>query len=396
MAVTDISMLRERRNKKKRDKLIKKLIIVAIAAAVILIIVFTKDMWYPKLDGILTKIPTPGNTAELAEGNFPLSIEGGADYQIKSLGDNIAIVDDSHLFIYNSNGKLINSAQHTLSKPIIATGNKKTLLYDLGGNSFSLYSKYKNIYKKTTDNPILYACLGSNDAAAVVVKSDKYPSELMIYDENGKNIFNYRSISRIIDVTFNADNSGCYITTIGASGGLIVSKIIYYRFDHIDYDDSGSPMPVWESENLETLALSVKVFGDDNIIMFGDTLCAYFDLKGKLIKTYEYERELVDYSYSSSIGAMIFRNEERRTAELVTINSESGAINEKSLDHEVLNLQVSGDTVYMQTRNGIESYTATGEIVSSVELDTEYDDFLRFDNYIYLLGYDEINRITYN
>ncbi|MBP1548386.1 MAG: hypothetical protein J6A05_00125, partial [Oscillospiraceae bacterium] len=71
MAVTDISMLRERRNKKKRDKFIKKLIIVAIAVAVILIFVFTKDIWYPKLDGILGKIPTPNNTAELAEGNFP-------------------------------------------------------------------------------------------------------------------------------------------------------------------------------------------------------------------------------------------------------------------------------------------------------------------------------------
>ncbi len=396
MAVTDISMLRERRNKKKRDKLIKKLIIVAIAAAVILIIVFTKDMWYPKLDGILTKIPAPNNTAELAEGNFPLSIEGGADYQLKTLDDNVALVDDSHLLIYNNNGKIANSVQHTLANPIITTGNKKILLYDLGGKSFSLYSKYKNIYEKTTDDPILLARLGSNDTAAVVVKSDKYPSELMVYDATGKNIFNYRSVSRIIDVTFNSDNSGCYITTIGADGGLIVSKMIYYRFDHIDYDESGSPLPAWESEPLETLALSVRLFGENNIIMFGDKLCAYFDLNGTLLKTYEYERDLVDYSSNSSIGAMIFRNDERRTAELITINSETGAINEKSLDYEVLNIQVSGDTVYMQTKNGIESCTETGTPISSVRLDTEYDDFLRLDSYIYLLGYDEVNRITFN
>lgn len=396
MAVTDISMLRERRNKKKRDKLIKKLIIVAIAAAVILIIVFTKDMWYPKLDGILTKIPAPNNTAELAEGNFPLFIEGGADYQLKTLDDNVALVDDSHLLIYNNNGKIANSVQHTLANPIITTGNKKILLYDLGGKSFSLYSKYKNIYEKTTDDPILLARLGSNDTAAVVVKSDKYPSELMVYDATGKNIFNYRSVSRIIDVTFNSDNSGCYITTIGADGGLIVSKMIYYRFDHIDYDESGSPLPAWESEPLETLALSVRLFGENNIIMFGDKLCAYFDLNGTLLKTYEYERDLVDYSSNSSIGAMIFRNDERRTAELITINSETGAINEKSLDYEVLNIQVSGDTVYMQTKNGIESCTETGTPISSVSLDTEYDDFLRLDSYIYLLGYDEVNRITFN
>jgi len=396
LAVTDISMLRERRNKKKRDKFIKKLIIVAIVAVVILIFVFTKDIWYPKLDGILTKIPAPSNTAELAEGNFPLSIEGGADYQLKVLGDNIALVDDSHLFIYNNDGKIANSVQHTFSNPLITTGNKKTLIYDLGGKSFALYSKYKNIYEKTTDDPILLARLGSNDTAAIVVKSDKYPSELMVYDENGKNIFNYKSISRIMDVTFNSDNSGCYITTIGASGGLIVSKMIYYRFDHIDYDDNGSPLPAWESVPIETLALSVRLFGNNNIIVFGDTVCAYFDINGNLIKSYEYERALVDYSSNSSIGAMIFRNEERRSAELVTIDSETGAINEKSLDYEVLNIQVSGDTVYMQSRNKIESCTVTGENLSSVQLDTEYDDFLRLGNYIYLLGYDEINRITYN
>ena len=396
MAVTDISMLRERRNKKKRDKFIKKLIIVAIAAAVILIFVFTKDIWYPKLEGILTRIPTPNNTAQLAEGNFPLSIEGGADYQLKVLDDNIVLVDDSHLLIYNNDGKVLTPEQHTLSNPVITTGNKKILLYDLGGNNFSLYSKYQNIYHKTTEDPILIARLGSNDSAAVVVKSDKYPSELMVYDETGKNIFNYKSVSRIIDVTFNSDNSGCYITTIGASGGLIVSKIIYYRFDHIDYDEKGSPLPAWESEPVETLALSVRLFGDNNIIMFGDKACAYFDLDGNMIKTYEYERDIVDYSSNSTIGAIVFSNEERRSSELVTIDSVTGAINEKSLDYQVLNLQVSGDTVYMQTRNGVESCTSEGIPLSSVRLDTEYEDFLRLDNYIYLLGYDEINRITYN
>ncbi|MBQ8176262.1 MAG: hypothetical protein IJ035_04395, partial [Oscillospiraceae bacterium] len=366
------------------------------AAAVILIFVFTKDIWYPKLDGILGKIPTPNNTAELAEGNFPISIEGGADYQLKALDDNIVLSDDSHLRVYNNDGKVIASEQHTYSNPVATTGNKRILLYDLGGTDFSLYSKYQNIYKKTTDDPILLARLGSDDSAAVVVKSDKYPSELMVYDGTGKNIFNYKSISRIIDVTFNSDNSGCYITTIGASGGLIVSQIIYYRFDHIDYDEKGSPVPAWESEKLETLALSVRLFGDNNIIMFGDKLCAYLDMNGNTIKVYEYERDLVDYSSNSSIGAMTFRNEERRTSQLVTIDSATGVINEKALDYDVLNLQVNGDNVFMQTRNGVESCTVTGEMLSSVRLDTEYDDFLRLDNYIYLLGYDEVNRITYN
>lgn len=396
MAVTDVSMLRERRKKKKLTKLLKRLLIVLAAAAAVAAVVLTRELWYPRLDGILTKIPVPENSAELAGGHFPLSIEGGAGYQLKQLDDSLAIADDSHFFVHGEDGKLIYSVQHTFANPVITVGNKKALLYDLGGKSFGLYSKYKNIYEKTSDEPILIARIGGNDTVAVVTKSDKYPSSLMVYDSSGKNIFNYRSSARIIDVTFNEDSSGCYITTIGVSGGFMVSKILYYKFDHIDRDEFDNPLPVWETEELETLPLSVQLFGENDIIVFGDTLCAYYDRNGNYIGGYDYKRQLADYSLDGNIAAMVFSNEERRTSELVTIDCVAGTTEEKPLDRRVINVQVSGDVVYMQTEYGIESCTAAGEKISEVELDAEYESFLRMGKYIYLLGSDEINRIDYN
>lgn len=396
MAVTDVSMLRKNRKKKKALSFLKKLIIIFVISGAIAAVVFTKDLWYPKLDGILTKIPAKENSTELAEGEFPISIEGGASYNLLPLDSSIAIVDDSHFFVYNDNGKLIYSAQHTFSRPIMTAFNKKALLYDLGGKSFGLYSKYKNVYSKSTEDPILLARLGNNDIAAVVTKSEKYPSALMVYDASGKNIFNYSSVSRIIDITFNSDSSGCYITTIGTRGGFIVSNMLYYRFDKVDYDEKGNPVPVWQTDDLQTLALSVRPYGENSIILFGDTMCAYYDENGNFIDSYEYNRQLVDYSSDGSIAAMLFKNDERRSSELVTIDCLTGTTSEKKLSYEVLNVQVSGNTVYMQSRDGIESCTADGEPISSVQLDTDYNDFCRVDSYIYLLGYDEINRIDYN
>lgn len=396
MAVTDVSMLRKNRKKKKALSFLKKLIIILFIAGAISAVVFTKDIWYPKLDGILTKIPSRENSAELAEGEFPISIEGGASYSLLPLDSSIAVVDDSHFFVYNEDGKMIYSAQHTFSRPIMTVYNKKALLYDLGGKSFGLYSKYKNVYSKSTDEPILLARLGMGDIAAVVTKSEKYPSVLMVYDSAGKNIFNYRSVSRIIDVTFNSDSSGCYITTIGVNGGFIVSRILYYRFDKVDYDDDGNPVPVWKTNDLQTLALSVRLYGESSIILFGDTMCAYYDENGNFKNSYEYKRQLVDYSSDGGIAAMIFRNDERRSSELITVDCAEDIINTKNLSYEVLNVQVNGNTVYMQSRDGIESCNAAGEELSSVRLYTDYNDFCRVGSYIYLLGYDEINRISYN
>lgn len=395
MAVTDVSMLRERRKKKKLIGLLKKLGVAAAICGAVLAVVLTRGMWYPKLEGILTKIPAPENTAELAEGNFPISIEGGARYQLMPLDNSFAVVDDSHFFVYNDDGKMIYSEQHTFSKPIITTGEKKALLYDLGGKSFGLYSKYKSIYSKSTDDPILLARLGANDTAAVVTKSEKYPSALMVYDATGKNIFNYRSVSRVIDVTFNDDSSGCYITTIGVSGGFIVSKMLYYRFDKVDFDGSGNPMPIWQTDNITTLALSVRRFGENNIIIFGDTMCAYYDTNGNFVGSYSYKRQLVGYSSEEGTAALVFRNDERRSSELVTIDSLTGTFNTINLGYEALNIQISGNTVYVQSRNGIEALSPDGAVISSVNLDTDYNGFCRMNNYIYLLGYDEINRINF-
>ncbi|MGN0552540.1 MAG: DUF5711 family protein [Oscillospiraceae bacterium] len=395
MAVTDVSDLKKRRQRKKFSRFLKKFIIIFILAAVVAAIVFTKSLWYPKLDGILTKIPVIENTSELAGGNFPISIEGGAAYQLEPVDNGVAVLDDSHFFVYDTNGKNILTQQHTLANPILTVSPKKALIYDIGGNSFSLMSKYKCIYKIDTDYPILLAKLSSNDKAAVVTKDDKFLSVMKIYDNSGKNIFNYSSIERIIDVTFNGDNNGCYITTIGSKDGVLVSKILYYKFDKIDYDDFGNPMPIWQTENLETLAISVRLFGNDKIIVFGDNLCACYDTYGNLLATYEYPRNLSGYDSNDKIASLVFNNTEQRCSEIVMIDSETGGNSSFDTDFIVNSLQVYDSEAYIHNNREIIAYNILGEEVSKAELTEDYDDFRKLGSNIFLLGYDKINKIDF-
>lgn len=395
MAVTDVSDLKKKRQHKKFLRFLKKFAVILLIAAAAAAIILTKDLWYPKLDGILNKIPAAENTSELAGGKFPIAIDGGADYQLETMDNAVAVLDDSHFFVYDSDGKELYMSQHTLANPVLTVSSKKALIYDLGGTSFSLMSKYKTVYSKSTDSAILIARLSSNDCTAVVTKNDKFLSMLMIYDSSGKNIFNYGSVERIIDVTFNSDNSGCYITTVGSKDGVIVSKILYYRFDRIDYDALGNPVPVWETEELETLAVSVRLFGSEHIIMFGDSMCAYYDINGNFTNAYKYDYNLSGYDSEGNLAALIFSNAERRSTDIVSINGETGEIYEKILDYSAENVQISDGMVFVHERNGIYAYTPAGELYSSVSLDSDYDSFRRIGNYIFLMGYDEINRIDF-
>ncbi len=397
MAVTDISAdIKKRRQQKKTKRFLKKLIVILVIAVIALSVVSTRSLWYPKLNGILNKIPTTTNSAELAEGYFPLSIEGGASYQLDGLDSGICVLDDSRYFTYNLDGKPLFTAQHTFANPILTTSSKKALIYDLGGKSFRLMTKYKQVYEIKTEAPILLARISGNDYSAVVTKSEKFMASLMIYDANGNNIFNYSSVNRIIDICFNADNDGCYITTLGSKGGILVSEILYYKFNKINYDSLGNPEPIWKSGDIETLALNVKTFGSDKIIVIGDTKCEYFDTNGILIDSYSYDRDLKDYEVSSGLCALIFDDTERRCSTLVTIDSVSNETAEIPLDFVALNVDCVGDTVYIHSRTDIFAFNSAGEMTSTAELLSDYDDFVRIDKYIFLLGYDEINRIDYN
>lgn len=388
MAVTDLSDIRKKRRTKKMQRFLNKLIVILLAVMVILVLYITKGKWYPKLDGILTKIPTTASTGELAEENYPIKINGGASYQVKPMAGHFAVVDDSHINIYDIEGKQVLADQHTYANPILTTSDKKVLVYDLGGKNFCLYSKFSQVYKKETDDVILLGKLSPDDHVAIVTKSDKFLSCLNIYDSKGSVIFVYKSYdSRIIDVTFNSNNSGCYITTIGANGGQLVSQMMYYEFTKKDV--------IWTSEQNYTMGLSTRLMGDTNLVMFGDTSCTYYDITGTLCGQYKYDHKLVDFDSSSTLSAILYKNTEVRKSSLTIISDISSPV-EIELEDPADKVCVYNDMVYVLDSSNIYAYSQNGELVSSIRLDTDYENFCKIDKNILLMGYDEINRIEYS
>ena len=177
---------------------------------------------------------------------------------------------------------------------------------------------------------------------------------------------------------------------------MIVSQILYYRLDRVDRDASGNPVPVWKTDYLETLPYSVRTFGEENIIVFGNNLCAYYDINGNLVKVYNYDYTITGFDSDSNTAAMVFNLPESRESLLVTLDKNTSQVYETTLDFIADNIQVSDRIVYIQNNSGIISYTPFGAESSSAKLSEDYDDFRKLNNQIFLMGYDEINRIDFN
>ncbi len=385
----DIRDLKRKRKAKKRKKLAKQIIAILIIIFIGAAVYYTKDRWLPFFDGIATRyLPKSENNGELAKGNFPLKISNYESCQIATLENSVAVIDDMNFFIYSADGENLADKQLNYSNPILETNNRKALIYDMGGTSFRLESKYKNLYTRKSDDTIILARLGHSENVAVVTKSDKFVSVMTVYNGSGEEIFKWKSVdSRIIDVTFTAADDGCIVTVFDANAGQLVSQLYRFSFD--------KTKEIWTSQNIDTMVISTRIRDDGTIVAFGDTKCAYYNKNGEYIGSYAYNSKLVDYSCSDTVTALIFKNEERRKSSLVLINDIKTDIKETVINEDVKHVITDGENAFLMTGSKIDEYSVNGTKKSTVSIGDEYNDFHKLGNYIFLLGYTNISRIDF-
>lgn len=381
----DIVLLRRRR---KRRRQMAKFIAVLLLAAIVFGLYAKRDVWFPRLEGIGSRFQSvKSSDGELSGENFPLSISGGIDYQVEDMGGYLAILSDAYIYIYTEDGELYEERQHAYANAILQTADKKALIYESGGNRFRVDNKRKNLYTKKLEQNIIFARISDNGNVAVITTSDTYVCTLTVYDESGEEIYSRNCVERVIDLTFNDDGTGCILATSDASGGEIVSKIISVSFD--------SKKDKWTSAALDTLCL--KSYYDANgILVLGDTKSAYYNSKGELLSTYDYPSELIDWDYQDGKVAMLFRNEIKRHNYFTTIDSEKREPNQiEFTDGSAKCIRLSDSQVLVMTKEGINKYSFKGTGEKNISSESAYDKFIIIDDYIFLLGYDRIDRIDY-
>ena len=111
----------------------------------------------------------------------------------------------------------------------------------------------------------------------------------------------------------------------------------------------------------------------------------------------EYGDDIVDYAYSGRISAVLLENTALRRYHLMIIDgSDVNNYAEAELPEAAEHILVSDKMIYVLTGSGIYTYNNLGQEISGTRLTDSYADFCRLGNYMFLMGYDEINRIDFS
>ena len=374
----DVIQARQRR--KRRKQIIAGIVIFA-AVLMALVIHANREKIFSGLEQINSR---QSNLSAETDGDFLLTVSGGVDYHAEFLNNYLFILCDKYLYIYDSDGKLLDSRQHAYSNAVMQTSHGKALTYSFNGTHFRVDNQKKMLYENQTEQPILFAVLSENGYTAVVTESEAYACRLSVFDASGKSVYHRDCVERLTDVSF-TDN-GCLFSTIGAENGELVTIVQSVRFD-----DSGVQ---WTTEPLPTLCMHIYSLKDGGAFVIGDTKAAYYNNTGALVSVSDYPGTLQDFDFSDERCAVLLKNEERRQSVMLLFAEETTAPASVTFENICKTVSIQDNTVYLLDNGRIRSYSFGGTELSVLRIQDAYEKILKNGKFFYLLGYDRIQRVS--
>lgn len=377
------------RRKKKRQRLLKRIALFLLLSAFILVLYVNRDLWIPKLERIgQTQQIVQQNDGSLSGDKFPLSIYGGAAYQTGAMDGLLLILSDTYLYLYRTDGTLADTRQHAYGSAMLQTAGDYALVYESGSARFRLETKNTTKYEKNAADNIVFGRVSKEGYVALVTTSETSACKLVVYNTDGKQIYQRNCIEELSEVVFDTENGGCYAVSIRTADGVLQSVVHSYDFQ--------SEQARWVSQPLDMLCISVYNTMDGGVFVLGDVSAAYLDVGGAVRSTYVYPDTLVCGDFYNDTAAILLRNDEKRSNTVALLGGASAEPFLMDFDSTVKDVAVRGETVTVQTRTAIETRDHSGAQIAAAAISDRFDSFLMMDSHLFLMGYDSIDRLDYD
>lgn len=376
----------EKKKRQKRKKNFIRFIVIMVILAIALVIFVTQELWLPKLRGLGKQYTTIVNDGRLAEGNFPIEINDSESFQMACADNILCVLSDANIYLYSSEGGLIKKRQHAYTNAVMNTSADRILIYESGGYRFSVEDRNDMIYTKNFTENIMFVRLSPDGYSAVVTTSADYDSEISVFDRDGKLIYNRKCVERVNDISFTEESGGCVISYIYAENGSLVTSV-----QEVDFTRSSEK---WTSPGLDTSGLQVCGFSG-GAALIGIDACGYVDGSGNITSMYHYDGEFAGGSCEKGKSAVIINSDETRKYTAALFDGGGKEPLELCFESPLVDVVVLDGLAYIMTENTVEAYDFSGGLRSTAQINGTYTGFARTDGYVYLKGFNKIDRINY-
>lgn len=364
-----------------------------ITAAVILVLVFIIVFFAFSGDRFsmhnISNFIRYGVLNSKSDESFPLNIQGESISagNFQRIGQDICYSSDTKTQLLNNYGRSVYTAQHAFINPVLVTGSRDTLVYNLGGTGFQIIGKDGNTFNSDAQDNILVADITDNGAYALVTQSSGYLSKLYVYNEEHEQIFAYSFADYYVtSVSLNSSGSRAVVSGVSALDGMDIASLYVLDFT------KDTPLFFFELEN--NIIYEISYLNDKCACAIGRSASYTVNTRSGTVETASYEgRDLTAYDINADTDTFtlsLSSSGDGRNCNILSYNSNGREERSFTIDEKIIDLSTYKGRVALLTNDSVLLYSKDGNRISEKLLSSDPHSVALYtiaDAYILCTGY---------
>ncbi|WP_316607232.1 DUF5711 family protein [uncultured Ruminococcus sp.] len=326
---------------------------------------------------------------------FPLDISGESvspgDFYGK--GINICYSSDTKTQELNNYGRVVFTSPHSFINPVLVSGKKQTLVYNLGGTGYQVIDAEHNVRTLEAKDNIMVADITDSGVYALVTQNGGYLSKLYVFNEDDDQIFAYSFADYYVtSVTLSNTGRQAVVSGLSASEGMDIAALYVLDFT------KDTPLYLEQIEN--NIIYDVCYMNDHSVAAVGRSAAYVINTGNGNMETIDYEgKSMTAYDINTDTDTFTISlsgSGDGRNCDIVTFNSSGRADKSFHIDEKITDLSTYKGRVALLTGDSVLLYSKDGKQISEKELRSDPHTVVLYtgsDAYVLCTGYIDSIRL---
>lgn len=293
---------------------------------------------------------------------------GRENLRVEYFRGGVAMVNGDTLTYYDSSGIPLIDEKISYSDPTIVCGDKYMLVYDLGGEEYSIYNQLTKIIGKDAGGRILTCDIATDGASVVVTRSKETKYVVTLYNAAFNKSMSIYKDNYVMDAAISPDGRRIVICSAVPSESDFSCEI--------DICAAGKSESVRVLTYEHTMPLDVFA-AEDGFVLLCDRGIYYYDYEGKSTGSYTFDGMSLRYADINEETAAIVGSTNAIGTEnrVLVLDSAGSLICDRVIDERITAVYAGRDTktaaAYLKTSNNVIAVSVDGGEVLLLDAEEE-------------------------
>ncbi len=329
------------RKKRQRTQMFKRMGVLLGLALTLLVILSLNDMLVQ--EGVLTRMRD--FFGGMGGSGYPIPAPGGILREVMALEGDVAVLNDTNLYLYNKKGKELLNLQRMNDNTIALAAGGRILTYELGGTRYKIHTRQSLLLEGEHEHAITAMALGERGDYAVISSSKQYTAQVTAYSPRFEMAFQWSSNEMVTGVALHPKGGRMAAASVSTWEGVLHSSVYLFAFD--------TDKELAKVDFTDQLILWIAYLGDNQIGVLTDKSYHILDGQGNLLAELSLtgERPVALRSHKGEL-LLLCENAEARSQTLLLVDAKGKELGRLHPGQKVRDMQVGG-SVYLLTDEGI-------------------------------------------